>query len=266
MTITLDFHADAYAGGTQHRPHWHDELHLSVVLSGRVAERVGNATEYAGALSVVAKDAGVVHANVFGAAGAKLARLILPSGTLGSLIDEPSRSAGWRWTHDAAVARAFLRLVRRASDGASSFAVDDPDFLDLLAAFTARPASLASGRPPAWLAETMEDLRASWHPALSVADVARRAGVHPVYLARCVRRWFGTGVADEMRRLRIRSAAAAIAENRETVSRVAHAGGFADEPHLCREFRRTVGIPPGRYRTLVEELDYHQRGRPPRAS
>lgn len=262
MTIALNFHADAYAAGTQHRPHWHDELHLSLVLSGRVAERVGSATEYAGALSVVAKDAGVVHANDFGAAGAKLARLILPSGTLGSVIDEPSRSPGWRWTHDAAVARPFLRLVRRASDGVSSFNLDDPDFLDLIAAFTARPASFARGRPPAWLEETMENLRTSWNPALSVADVARRAGVHPVYLARCVRRWFGTGVADEMRRLRLRSAAAAIGDDGRTVSNVAYASGFADEPHLCREFRRTVGTTPGRYRALVKNLDYHQRGRP----
>jgi AraC family transcriptional regulator len=262
MTVTLSFHADAYQPGTRQRPHWHDELHLSLVLSGRVAETVGTVTEYAGALSVVAKDAGVVHANDFGAAGAKLARLILPSGTIGSLIDQPSRSPGWRWTHDADVARAFLRLVHRANGGVSSFKVGDPDLLDLLAAFTARPAPLTRGRPPAWLEQTMEDLRASWNPGLTVADVARRAGVHPVYLARCVRRWFGTGVGEEIRRLRIRSAAAAVAEKGRTVSNVAHASGFADEPHLCREFRRTVGTTPGRYRALVKDLDYDRRGRP----
>jgi len=260
MTITLSFRADGYRAGTRHRPHRHDELHFSLVLSGRVAETVGSCTEYAGALSVVAKDAGVVHANDFGIAGARLARLALPFGTIGALADEPSRSPGWRWTHDARVANPFLRLVRRANSGACAFDADDPDLLDLLAVFTARPAPVTRGRPPAWLEETMRDLRASWHPGLRVADVAGRAGVHPVYLARCVRRWFGTGIGEALRLFRIRSAAAAIAETGGTVSHVAHAGGFADEPHLCREFRRELGITPGRYRALVGALGYTWRG------
>ncbi len=58
MTATLSFAADAYRAGTRHAPHRHDDLHLSLVLSGRVAETVGGVTEYASALSVVAKDAG----------------------------------------------------------------------------------------------------------------------------------------------------------------------------------------------------------------
>jgi AraC family transcriptional regulator len=260
MTISLSFQAAGYRAGTRHRAHSHDELHLSLVLSGRVAETVGSATEYAGALSVVAKDAGVVHANDFGSAGARLARLTLPSGTLGALVDEPSRSPGWRWTHDARVANPFLRLVHRAKGGECAFGATDPDVLDLLAAFTARPAAPVRGRPPAWLEETMLELRSSWRPGISVADVGHRAGVHPVYLARSVRRWYGTGVGEELRRLRIRSAAAAIAESGGTVSNIAHAGGFADEPHLCREFHRTVGITPGRYRALVRNLGYAWRG------
>jgi hypothetical protein len=93
MTITLSFHADDYQAGTRHPPHSHDELHMSLVLGGRVAETVGSVTEYAEALSVVVKDAGVVHADDFGTAGAKLARLILPFGTMDTLVDNPSRKS-----------------------------------------------------------------------------------------------------------------------------------------------------------------------------
>jgi AraC family transcriptional regulator len=89
---------------------------------------------------------------------------------------------------------------------------------------------------------------------MQVADVARRAGVHPVYLARCVRRWYRTGVAEELRRLRVRSAAAGLAESSRTVSDLAHDNGFADEAHLCRTFRRATGIPPGAFRSLLREL------------
>jgi AraC family transcriptional regulator len=260
MAITLSFKAAGYPAGTQHRPHSHDALHLSLVLTGRIAETVGSVTEYARALSVVAKDAGVVHADHFGREDARLAQLSLQAGSIGRLVDDPSRSSSWRWTHDVRVANPFLRLVHRAKAGMLAFDNDDPDVLDLLAAFTARPAPPTHGEPPAWLKATMLELRSSWRPGLSVADVARSAGVHPVYLARCTRRWFGTGVGEEIRRARIRSAAAAIADSDTTVSRIAHGGGFADEPHLCREFRRTVGVTPRHYRNLVRELRYAWRG------
>ncbi|HJP60056.1 MAG TPA: AraC family transcriptional regulator, partial [Gemmatimonadaceae bacterium] len=216
-----------------------------------VAEAVSGVTEYAGALSIVAKDAGVVHADRFGPTGAKLARLTLPSGTIGGLIDDPRRAPTWQWKHRPDIAKSFLRLVRRASVGVSAFDTDDPDLLDILALLTARPVSSPRGSPPGWLEQTMADLRQSWHPGLTVRDVARVAGVHPVYLARSVRRWYGTGVGEELRNLRFRRAVAAIAGSKATVSNVAHETGFSDEAHLCRSFQQSLGISPRRYRTLL---------------
>jgi AraC-like DNA-binding protein len=256
----LDLCANAYRAGTRHRPHDHDELHFSIVLSGRVAEVVGGVMEQAGALSVVAKDPGVVHANDFGSGGARLARLTLPATTLGELLDDPARSPGWRWTHDPLVAAPFLRLVRRADGRSARFAVTDPDLLDLLAAFTARPSPPARGEPPAWLDTVRREVRDGWQPGLTVSSLAARAGVHPVYLARCVRRWFQTSLGMELRRQRIRSAAANIADSRRTISQVAHAGGYADEPHLNREFRAFVGLTPGRFRSLVGRQEHGRRG------
>lgn len=255
----LAFHADAYAPGARHRSHAHDELHFSVVLAGRVTERVGNATEWAGPLSVVAKDPGVVHADDFGPSGARLARLTLTSTTLGELLGTPGRSPGWRWTHDPLVAEPFLRLVRRASGQAMSVAATDPDVVDLLAAFIARPASGVRGNPPQWLTNVIRDAREAWHPDRSVATLAGDAGVHPVYLARCVRRWFGTTLGAELRRQRLRAAVAAIAETTRTISDVAHSMGFADEPHLNRDCRAMIGLTPGRYRQLLAQQTYRCR-------
>lgn len=257
---TLAFHADAYQPATRHLPHAHDDLHFSLVLSGRVAERVGEVTEIAGPLSVVAKDPGVVHANDFGAAGARLARLTLELGTLDTLLDDTAHATAWRWTHDPTVAAPFLRLVRRAEGRAASYPPNDPDLLDLLAAFTARPAPEARGMPPAWLVAVVSRVRNGWTPDLTVARLAASAGVHPVYLARCVRRWFQTGLGEELRRQRLRAAAAAITEPRRTISDVAHAGGYADEPHLNRDFRDAVGVTPGRYRKLLGRQEYRWRG------
>jgi AraC family transcriptional regulator len=251
---TLRLHLDTYARGREQRPHEHDELHFSLVLAGGVVETVGSRAVAGGPLSVVCKDTGVRHANRFAESGARFARLSLNGGAMGNLIDDARRAEEWHWTHDPAVAAPYLRLLRRFRGLVLAVPSTDPDLLDLLAAFTARPAAETRGVPPAWLAQVMDELRTDWRPSMQVADVARRAGVHPVYLARCVRRWYRTGVAEELRRLRVRSAAAGLAESSRTVSDLAHDNGFADEAHLCRTFRRATGIPPGAFRSLLREL------------
>jgi AraC family transcriptional regulator len=256
MTATLAFDASAYAADARHRPHRHDELQLSLVLGGAVAETVGGVTEHAGLMSVVWKDAGVVHADEFGPDGARIARLTLQGGPVTALLDDPRRAHDWRWAHDVTVARSFLRLLARARHGETSFDASDVDVVDLLAALTARRIVPASGAPPAWLAQTMEEVRYRWHPGMTAATVARRAGVHPVYLARCVRRWYGTSVSAELRRLRLRSALMAVTESPRTVSDVAHSLGYADEPHLSREVRHAAGLSPGRLRSLLRGLRY----------
>jgi hypothetical protein len=145
VTLSLAFHAGRYAEGLRQAPHWHDELHLSLVLQGHIAETVGGSTEFAGALSVVAKDPGVVHEDRFGPRGATVARLSIAGRGIADLVEAPERGFGWRWAHDLAVAAPFLRLARRADARDVAFDATDDDVVELLAALTARPARRAAG-------------------------------------------------------------------------------------------------------------------------
>lgn len=262
MTAVLSFQAAQYPADTRHAPHEHAALQLSLVLAGRVVETVGRVTEHAGALSVVCKAAGVVHANVFGREGARLARLTLADGDLASLLDDPARASDWRWTHDPAVAAPFLRLVQRAARDTTSnsgrettIAADDPDLFDLLAAFSARPVRPSRGQAPAWVVETRDRMIAEWTPQMTVGVIARQAGVHPVYLARCMRRWYGVSVGSVLRTLRLRAAVSHGLAERRSLSDAAHAAGYADEAHFNRALRAATGLTPGRYRDLIDALD-----------
>jgi len=245
---TRSYRRDAYQG-----PHQDGGLQISLVMRGALAETVGRATKHGAVLSVVVKDPGVVHADLFGPEGADILRLSTRH-SLGDLIDDPARATPWTWVHDPRIAAPFLRLARRLAGVSCTVAGDDPEVTDLLAMLTARPARPTS--PPEWLVRTMDAMREEWHPSLTVADVARRAGVHPVYLARCVRRWYDVGLGEELRHIRLTAAAGALAAGRETVSRVAHRNGFADEPHFCREFSRSTGMTPGRFRRLLGTLEF----------
>jgi AraC family transcriptional regulator len=253
----LQLDARSYRGDVYQGPHQDGGLQISLVIRGAVAESVGRATEYAGALSMVVKDPGVVHADRFGPDGADILRLSARQ-TFADLLDDPRRSTPWTWVHEPRIAAPLLRLAARMTGARFEVAADDPDVVDVVALLTARPARPTC--PPEWLVRTMESMRAEWHPALTVADVARKAGVHPVYLARCVRRWYGVGVGEELRRIRLSATAETLAAGHETVARVAHTHAFADEPHLCREFSRSTGMTPGRFRRLVNQLDFRPAG------
>ena len=255
MAARLEFDVSVYSDDQLFPRHRHEELQFSLILRGGVSETVGGRMEVGRALSVVSKDSGLFHADRFHPEGAKIARLSMPRSIMNDLVDSGRSVSDWRWTHDPRVARPFLALVGRAkADSLGSFDVADPDVTDLLAAFTARPAARSAGAPPAWLCQVMAELRDTWNAETTVRDIARKAGVHPVYLARCVRRWYGTTLGDELRRLRLAASIAMLTSGRSIVSTIAHRSGYSDEPHFCRSTRELLGLTPRRLRSLVAEV------------
>ena len=255
---TLRLVSSPYSAGTRHPLHSHDELQITLVLRGQLQERVGNRVENAAALSVVVKDPGVMHADDFGSRGALTARLSIDNSVFADLVEHPARATEWRWIHDGFIARPFLRLVRRGLGGTRTFGPDDDDVADLVALISARRSASAAGSPPAWLRDVVARMTEAWQPGLTVRDVAASAGVHPVYLARCLRRWLGVSGAELLRRARLRRAAMSIADGNQTVSTVAHDSGFTDESHLWREFSKTAGVTPAQFRRVGRAFE--QRG------
>jgi AraC family transcriptional regulator len=252
MTSTsLTLEGTAYPSHNRQPEHAHDELQVTILLTGSVRERVGTHVQHAGPLSVVVKDPGVRHADDFGGAGALAARLSAPSTTFSDLVEHPARALDWRWLHGGGAAMPFLRLVLRRTAGEIRFPLDDDDVSDLIAVLSARRSFPSRGQPPLWVRQAVLQIRDGWRAGLSVRDVARAARVHPVYLARCLRRWYGVSGAEMLRQSRFRHAAMAVANGESPVASVAQASGFADEAHLCRAFSTMVGLPPGRYRRLT---------------
>lgn len=257
---TLWFDLSVYPPGTRHPPHAHEELHISLVLRGRIGEQIGDGTVEARALSAVVKDPGVTHADEFGPSGAVMARLVAPGRRFAELVPAQAGLPAWQWLHEPAAAAPFLRIIGRAAAGTASFASDDGDIVDLLAVLSFGKPGPGRGVPPRWLRVAMEQLHDDESGTLTVREVARASGVHPVYLARAVRRWYGTTPAAELRRVRLSRAAEAMAQGEGTASAVAHQTGFSDQPHLCRAFGASTGLTPGHYRKLVAKI----QGRPKR--
>lgn len=245
----LSLQLTRYAAARQPR-HADPGLQISLVLRGRLVERAGGGEERAGPLSLVVKAPGVEHADEYGP-DVLIFRLAAEAESLVTLVDDVTVLPEWRWCHASLAVRPMVRLLQRFEAGVSLAGTDDPDVVELLAAVT--PAVRRPGMPPAWLARVREQLDDE-DGATRVGAIASGAGVHPVYLARCFRAWYGTSVAGYLGRARLQRAMGCLQRSDLTLSRVAHLAGFSDQAHFGNRFREATGLNPGRFRMLINAL------------
>lgn len=240
-----------YAPGYRCPPHAHETTGVTLVIAGGFRETAHGRQEESSSLSVVVKPAGTVHADVAGPRGARTVlveldddRRFLPDGaTLGP----------WRWLHAGPGVRPLMRLgralVARGGQGQSDH---DPSetLLELLGELSNGPVP-RPGDAPAWVRrarEALDDLAAE---GVRVDELAGWLDVHPVSLTRAFRRAYGVPVTTYRRRVRLRRAAERVAGAGETLTDVAHASGYADQAHMCREVRRATGVTPSALRRLA---------------
>lgn len=232
--------------------HAHAETTVTIVLGGTLRERVGSAEEIAGPLSYVIKPRDTEHANEF-SPYVRTLQIVIPENEAAEFEEASHLLTRWRWHHGGPAIPAFLALTRglRVSSNHSADPLSvDLDAIELLGAL-ANVAETPSDVPPQWVSRIRETLDDSVDPP-SVRALASAAGVHPVYLARQFRKWYGCSITEHARRLRVRRAAEAILQGRGTLSSASYVAGFADHPHMCRVFRRQTGLTPAAFRALVE--------------
>ena len=95
---------------------------------------------------------------------------------------------------------------------------------------------------------TRQAIAAHSHERLSLADLARHAGVSRFHLARTFRRLTGASVHAHLNRVRLGTALERIVAGERDLTSVALACGFASHSHLTHAFRRMFGAPPSTLR------------------
>ncbi|MEX2608092.1 MAG: AraC family transcriptional regulator [Kiritimatiellia bacterium] len=88
---------------------------------------------------------------------------------------------------------------------------------------------------------------------LTLAALAREAGVSPTHLVRLFRRELGITPMRALRRQRLQRAEDLLVHSGWTVAEIAYRCGFADPQHFSRCFRAEHDPSPGRYRKQVWE-------------
>lgn len=233
-----------YEGRARIPAHAHSGPYFCLVLDGSFEEMWGSRQETCGAGTLVFHVAHEVHADRFGATGARCFNLE-PSPRLVERLADEGALPGSRVTLGPGRAGAMAAAFRRAPSGMDV----EEAVLGLLAEITPQKTAASwRGRRPAWLDRSIERLRAPSPP--SIATLADEAGVHPVYFTRVFRAAVQSTPGTVARRARLGRAAADLLVAEKNLAAVAHGAGFADHSHFCRQFRREFGVTPSRYREL----------------
>jgi AraC family transcriptional regulator len=244
----------SYSAGLRQPPHAHEESTVTLVVAGSLRETVGRTQEIARALSVVVKPGDTEHADQFGDAGARTLQISLTGRDADELRQWESGARTWRWTHAGPAVPAFLRLLALVRTCRQDDGRIEQRITDVLSTLREVPDD-SRHEPPAWLRRVREEIDDTT-TGLRVRDLAARAQVHPVYLARQFRRFFGSSVVSYIQRQRVTRAANLIGSSSLPLSAVAFQAGFADQSHLTRSFRVGTGFSPGAYAGFI-------RSRPP---
>lgn len=240
-------HQVAYAPGYRRAAHAHDTTGITLLVNGLFHETANGREEEASTLSVVVKPAGTVHSDVVGPRGARTVYVGITDEA--ALVSEVGSLEPWRWLHAGAGVRPLLGLLRALVD-----ADRGPDPEDMVLELLGQVADVPgpqSGDAPSWVRRAREALDDRAPEGMRVRDLAEQLGVHPVSLTRAFRRAYGMPVTAYRRGVRLRRAAADVVGSDRNLCDIAHATGYSDQAHMCRDVREVTGMPPSRLRKVA---------------
>jgi AraC family transcriptional regulator len=227
--------------------HAHQAGFVSLMLEGQYCETAGFSEFGYQPFSCIYHPPGMDHRDEIGQAGVTLLTLEFKPELLDAvdfatvdlrpIIDLSGRVPAWE----------LMDLYRRISSNAANDL--DIESRAVALAFSIVKFSSSTPRDLRSLQRAREYLHAHFSENLTLARVARAAGVHPVYLGQIFRQEFGETLGEYLNRIRVRAAAAMLANSDLPLSAVAVDLGFYDQSHFTRIFRQFTGTTPGTFRS-----------------
>lgn len=222
--------------------HVHDDAHLVWVTGGRyVSSAAGEAISTA---VLIYNPAGTSHRDRFQDGKGSFFAVSLRQPFLGQWCDLPSVAAH---VSDSRAHGIVLQLLEEFWDGPDSPLLIEGLCTELIGTLTGGNEQL---KRPAWIGRARDMLHERAASNLSLSDVARELGVHPIHFTRTFRRFFGCTPGVYARGCRMQRAAALIRGDDLALSEIALASGFSDQSHFTHRFTKHFGVAPGAYRRL----------------
>lgn len=201
--------------------------------------------------TIFTEPAGEKHANYVGPHGARV--VVLQPDLRAAQLPASCIAMLDRVNHfrDGPMGVAARRIAREISapDDITPLAIDGLvlEMLAQAARFNAE-AAFREHELPAWFCRASDLVHDHFRDCLRIDQIAAAVGVNPAHLAALFRRVHRVPLGSYMRRLRVDWAATRLVETDSPIAAIAAEAGFADQAHLTRWFRKTLGATPSAYR------------------
>jgi AraC family transcriptional regulator len=229
--------------------HWHELFHFCLIRDGSYTEYCGSRVRECAAYSLISHPPGETHSSLYHSRGAS-SLVIEIEGSLLELARQHSvvlEEAVYFRSGTPVWLGARLYDEFRRMDKASPLTIQGLT-LELMAAASRQTATPRERKPPRWLGRAIEILRSSFPNEPSLSGLAQAVGVHPVHLARTFRRHHNCTLGEYVRRLRIEAACRKLSLTDVPLSQIAFSVGYCDQSHFSRNFKKSMGMTPARYR------------------
>lgn len=230
--------------------HSHESHYVCFVLSGTYRESYERKVRSCEPSMILYHPAGELHAQYFDKTAVELFRVEVNPARLryASHSDLSMDGRDFRGGVPVGLAHKLYQEFREP-DAVSHLAIEGLG-LELIAAIArdSRSRENTSRQPQRWLSQAHELVRSRYLEHLTLGDIARTVGVHPVTLAREFRQYYDCTVGEMVRRERIGFACRQLVKPKESLADIAIAAGFFDQSHFAKTFKKLTGITPAEYR------------------
>lgn len=240
----------AYLQGTCPE-HAHENARFVFVLKGAFDESYANRSRHCRASMVIFRPAGERHWENYGH-GVVCLNADVGASWLQRLHDYRIELLDSMNCRSASLSLLAANLHRELiiGDQVSLLAIEALLLQSVVELVRHRLANL-KGTTRSWVARAKDFIDAEYARNLTLTEISRNAGVHPVHLARVFRSQFGCTVAEYLRRKRVEAACVAIAESDAALVDIAMGAGFSDQSQFCKTFKRLTHMTPTEYRSHV---------------
>jgi AraC family transcriptional regulator len=230
--------------------HSHELPFFCLFFGGDYAEKYGRRDVQYRPFTLSFRPAGVPHKDEVGPKGARMFGIEIEKDTQRSL-DGCSSDLGVAYDFEGG--DSLWLGVKLYSETRIPLAAHDLQveslLSELLGAVACKPEHFTTA--PFWLRRIVEKLRTEFRERLTIDELAREAGVHPVHLSRVFRRVTGKGIGEYVHRLRIRESCERMAKPDASLAEISCDLGFADQSHFTRTFHTITGTSPAAFRSRI---------------
>ena len=234
----------AHACGRHLPEHRHQHSYISLLIGGSYTEHIEGEEFRYRPMDAVFHPFGALHSDTVGPGGGRFLCLeVLQEDVTRELATDCGQPR--RLQPDTTV--LMLRLHRHLRLGTLSPEMLESSLYELLG--TVEPWNpKREARFPRWLRDCLDYIDAHYQTPITVGELARRVGLHPVHLAREFRRRFNETLGEYVNTVRVKSACSQIISHAGTLADVAMASGFYDHSHFVRVFKARIGCTPSTFR------------------